>query len=109
VLVHGLASNARTWDGVAARLAALGHPVAAVDQRGHGRSDKPDTGYDFATVSADLAAVVAGLGWDRPLVAGQSWGGNVVLELAVRHPSVAGGIACVDGGTLEVARRFPSW
>jgi pimeloyl-ACP methyl ester carboxylesterase len=109
VLVHGLASNARTWDGVAARLAVLGHPVAAVDQRGHGRSDKPDTGYDFATVTADLAAVVAGLGWDRPLVAGQSWGGNVVVELAVRHPSATRGIACVDGGTLEVARRFPSW
>lgn len=109
VLVHGLASNARTWDGVVDRLAALGHPVAAVDQRGHGRSDKPDTGYDFATVCADLAAVIDRLGWSRPLVAGQSWGGNVVLELAVRHPSSIRAIACVDGGTLEVSRRFPSW
>ena len=109
VLVHGLASNARTWDGVVDRLAALGHPVAAVDQRGHGRSDKPDTGYDFATVCADLAAVIDRLGWSRPLVAGQSWGGNVVLELAVRHPSSIRALACVDGGTLEVSRRFPSW
>jgi pimeloyl-ACP methyl ester carboxylesterase len=112
LLVHGLASNARTWDGVAERLADLGHPVAAVDQRGHGRSDKPDTGYDFATVTADLAAVIAGLGWagdGAALVAGQSWGGNVVLELAIRHRRATRAIACVDGGTLEVARRFPSW
>jgi pimeloyl-ACP methyl ester carboxylesterase len=116
LLVHGLASNARTWDGVAERLAELGHPVAAVDQRGHGRSDKPDSGYDFATVTADLAEVIAGLGWahteepDRhPVVAGQSWGGNVVLELAIRHPKAARAIACVDGGTLEMARRFPTW
>ncbi|MDQ1398373.1 MAG: non-heme chloroperoxidase [Acidimicrobiaceae bacterium] len=112
LLVHGLASNARTWDDVADRLVELGHPVAAVDQRGHGRSDKPDTGYDFATVTADLAAVIGGLGWSddrRPLVAGQSWGGNVVLELAVRHPAATRAIACVDGGTLEVARRFPTW
>ncbi len=52
LLVHGLASNARTWDGVAARLAAEGHPVVAIDQRGHGLSDKPDDGYDYATVTA---------------------------------------------------------
>lgn len=109
LLVHGLASNARTWDGVARQLVALGHPVAAVDQRGHGRSDKPESGYDFATITADLAAVIAGLGWDRPLVAGQSWGGNVVLELAIRHPEATRAIACVDGGVLEVARRFPTW
>jgi len=44
VLVHGLASNARLWDGVARRLAGAGHSSAAVDLRGHGRSDKPDTG-----------------------------------------------------------------
>ncbi len=109
LLVHGLASNARTWDGVADRLASLGHPVAALDQRGHGRSEKPDTGYDFDTVCADLAAVVAWLGWSRPLVAGQSWGGNVVLELAVRRPDAVGAIACVDGGTLEVSVRFSGW
>lgn len=112
LLVHGLASNARTWDGVARRLVALGHPVVAVDQRGHGRSDKPDGGYDFATVTADLALVIDALGWRSPrspLAAGQSWGGNVVLELAARHPSSVSAIACVDGGTLEVSRRFPSW
>lgn len=114
LLVHGLASNARTWDGVADRLHELGHPVAAVDQRGHGHSDKPDTGYDFATICADLASVLEGLGWTAdagrlPLVAGQSWGGNVVLELAIRHPEATRAIVCVDGGTLELARLFPTW
>src|SRR6476660_8857533 len=82
LLIHGLASNAHLWDGVANRLADLGHAVTAVDQRGHGQSDKPDIGYDFTTVTDDLAAIVAALGYERPVVAGQSWGGNVVLELA---------------------------
>ena len=36
LLTHGLASNARLWDGVAHRLAAAGHRVVTVDQRGHG-------------------------------------------------------------------------
>ena len=35
LLVHGLASNARLWDGVAWRLAQQGHPVVAVDPRPH--------------------------------------------------------------------------
>ena len=97
------------WDGVGDALAAAGHDVAAVDLRGHGRSDKPDDGYDYETIVDDLVAVVDALGWDRPVVAGQSWGGNVVVELAARHPGLARAVACVDGGTFDLAPRFPRW
>ena len=45
LLVHGLASTARTWELVMPLLADAGHPVAAIDQRGHGLSDKPDDDY----------------------------------------------------------------
>ncbi|MHB1928156.1 MAG: alpha/beta fold hydrolase [Acidimicrobiales bacterium] len=111
LLVHGLASNARLWDGVAALLAGRGYPVAAVDQRGHGRSEKPDDGYDFATLTADLLAVVDGLGWSgRPVVAaGQSWGGNVVVELAARHPEAVAALVLVDGGTIDLSAGFADW
>lgn len=104
VLVHGLASNARLWDGVAGELARRGHRVVAVDQRGHGRSDKPDDGYDFETVCGDLAIVIESTGLDRPVVAGQSWGGQVVVELAARRPEAVRGIACVDGGWIDLSR-----
>jgi pimeloyl-ACP methyl ester carboxylesterase len=109
LLVHGLASNARLWDGVSAALAAAGHPVVAVDLRGHGQSDKPDGGYDFAGVANDLAAVIEAFELDRPVAVGQSWGGNVVVELAARHPGAVRGVACVDGGFIELARAFPDW
>ena len=109
LLVHGLASNARTWDGVAAALAADGHPTFAVDLRGHGQSSKPDGPYDVPTVADDLATLIGRLGLDRPIVAGQSWGGNVALELAARHPGATRGIVCVDGGWLELSRDFPDW
>jgi pimeloyl-ACP methyl ester carboxylesterase len=111
LLVHGLASNARLWDGVARRLAAAGHEVVAVDQRGHGRSEEPESGYDTATAAADLADLIAIRGWtgDRaPVVAGQSWGGNVVLTLAARHGGVAA-IALVDGGWIHLSDRFPTF
>ncbi len=109
VLLHGLSSNSRLWDGVAARLAASGGSVVAVDQRGHGRSSKPDDGYDMATVADDLAGLIERLGWSRPVIVGQSWGGNVVVEAAARHRSIATAVACVDGGFIRLRDRFPEW
>ncbi len=109
ILTHGLASNARLWDGVARRLAALGHLVITVDQRGHGQSSKPDDGYDVANCADDLALLIEKLELDRPAVAGQSWGGNVVLELGYRHPLAVAQIACVDGGFIDLQGRFPEW
>ena len=109
LLVHGLASNARLWDGVAARLAAAGHPVVAVDQRGHGRSDQPATGYDTDTCADDLVAILDLLQWtgpQAPVVAGQSWGGNVVLSMAARYPAAAAAVCCLDGGWIRLAERF---
>jgi len=109
LLVHGLASNARMWEGVAVALVARGHAAVTVDLRGHGRSSKPDGPYDVPTVADDLATLIDRLAMPHPVVAGQSWGGNVVLELAARHPEATAGIVCVDGGWFEPSREFPDW
>ncbi len=106
LLVHGLSSNARLWDAVAENM--FGHPVVAVDLRGHGLSaavldDGPDPTLEAAH---DLAAVCDDLGWTDPVVAGQSWGGNVALQLAAERP--LHGLALVDGGWLHLADRFGS-
>jgi pimeloyl-ACP methyl ester carboxylesterase len=109
LLVHGLASNARLWDGVAEVLVEAGHGSVAVDLRGHGESEVPDGGYDFATIAADLDAVVAAI-VDRPVIAaGQSWGGNVAVEFAAFHPERAAGVALVDGGFIRLRDTFPIW
>lgn len=105
VLVHGLSSNCMTWEMVARSLAQAGHAVISVDQRGHGLSDKPESGYDFATVTDDLVALLDALEIAQPILAGQSWGGNVALELAARHPALCRGYCFVDGGFLDLQRR----
>ena len=112
VLIHGLASNALLWEGAALEFAALGHAVVAVDLRGHGLSEKPDDGYDMQTVTNDVAGVLrvlASQGYERPVVAGQSWGGNVVIELALTHPELVRGVVAVDGGFLELQEHLPQW
>jgi pimeloyl-ACP methyl ester carboxylesterase len=109
LLVHGLASNARLWDEVATRLSAAGHPTAAVDLRGHGESDSPDRGYDTATAASDLVTVIGALDLGRPIVVGQSWGGNVVVSLAAQHPELVSALALVDGGWADLEAEFGTW
>ena len=56
------------------------------DQRGLGRSDKPDVRYSMADYADDAAALMANQGWDSAHVVGVSFGGMVAQELALRHP-----------------------
>ena len=102
VLVHGLASNSRIWDDVAPRLAER-HHVVALDQRGHGLSDRPTDGYTFEQVVSDLVGVIDSLNLDRPTLVGHSWGGNVVLQYAATHPDRLHGLVLVDGGFIELS------
>ena len=109
VLIHGLASNCRMYDGVAAHLADKGYRSISVDLRGHGRSSKPDDGYDFGTVCADIVGLLDGYSLDRAVLVGQSWGGNLVVHAAHAHPDRVLGSVAVDGGTFEMRRRFATW
>src|SRR4029453_15633548 len=102
VLLHGLASNARIWDGVAPRLVGAGLRVVAVDLRGHADSAQPPDGYGFETVGRDLEAALAALGLARPVLAGHSWGAGVALQYAADRPGSLAGLALVDGGLLGV-------
>lgn len=109
VLIHGLASNCRMYDGVATHLATRGYRTIAVDLRGHGLSDKPDHGYDFTTVCTDLVALLDHFDLDRAVLVGQSWGGNVVVHAAHEHPDRVIGSVAIDGGAFEMSRRFATW
>ncbi|MCH8988936.1 MAG: alpha/beta hydrolase [Chloroflexi bacterium] len=104
MLLHGLASTCHIWDMVAPILAE-DHAVIALDLRGHGESDKPNHGYDFASVSKDVLGVIEQLGGDAPVVVGHSWGGSVALELAVMAPESMKGMAWIDGGMIDTSAR----
>lgn len=120
VLIHGLASNLHLWDGVAKRLEEARHRVVAVDLRGHGRSPKPDgpglaersgfSGlYDVPSVAGDVIALIERLGLGACLLAGQSYGGTVALQIAAERPDLTAAVVCVDGGFMDIGRRYPDW
>ena len=107
-LLHGLASSAHIWNLVSPLLADRGYMVAALDQRGHGESDKPSGKYDFATILKDDAEVFQALGIERPVLVGHSWGAMVALEYAVIHADQVTGLVLVDGATNQFSLR-PNW
>jgi pimeloyl-ACP methyl ester carboxylesterase len=106
VLVHGLASSSHIWDLVAPKLARAGVRAVAYDQRGHGESAKPPTGYGFEETAGDAEALIRNLRLRHPVVVGHSWGANVALELAVRRPSLVGSLVLLDGGFTRMRDRF---
>lgn len=108
LLLHGLASAARIWDLVAPLLAERGYLVTALDQRGHGESDKPESGYDFASIVEDDFIAARSLGMQRPIVVGHSWGASVALQYAVAHVDYITALVLVDGATNQLSLR-PNW
>ena len=96
LLLHGLASTRRFWDLVAPRLAGL--PVVALDQRGHGDSDRPAGPYDGATVARDALTALDALGYPRAVVVGHSWGASTALRIAAESPERVLAVVAVDGG-----------
>jgi pimeloyl-ACP methyl ester carboxylesterase len=63
--------------------------VIAPNLRGHGRTANPSGAMSLAHLVQDLAALIAALGLDRPLVVGYSTGGDIALQFATSHPTSA--------------------
>ncbi|MDP3635313.1 alpha/beta fold hydrolase [Phenylobacterium sp.] len=60
--------------------------MVSYDQRGLGRSDKPDVAYSMADYADDASALMGELGIGRAHIVGVSFGGMVAQELVLRHP-----------------------
>lgn len=105
LLLHGLASTSHIFDLVAPPLARR-FRVVAYDQRGHGESAAPRSGYGFEPVTADALAVIRRLRLGRPVVVGHSWGASVAAHLAARPRTPVAAAVLVDGGFVPMRSRM---
>ncbi|MBI2861338.1 MAG: alpha/beta hydrolase [Chloroflexi bacterium] len=94
VFVHATSLHGRAWDPLAASLSQH-FRVLALDQRGHGDSEKPPTGYHWLNLVHDLKAFIEALGLANPIGVGHSGGGAAVAHCAAVYP-----------GTLRAAILF---
>ncbi len=85
VLIHGWPLSGESWSEQIAPFKAAGLRPIAYDRRGFGRSDKPSKGYDYDTLSDDLAAVIDELDLHDVSLVGFSMGGGEVARYISRH------------------------
>lgn len=93
-----LSAMTQRWDAWLPVIPALVEhfSVAAVDLRGHGASDHPDTGYNLSDYASDIVALTVRLGWRQPNVIGHSLGGSVARIAEAHHPGWARRIVIED-------------
>ena len=103
ISVHGLTANCRCWDVIAPAVAPK-HRLLALDLRGRGLSDKPQTGYSEEHHLNDLKCVLDDLELENAILMGHSLGGYISMGFAARHPERVAGLILIDaGGDLSQA------
>ena len=86
VFLHGVMGFAANWRRIAKAFEGEFRTLA-YDQRGHGRSFQPPSGYAPKDFAQDLLDILDELDWPTITLVGHSMGGRVALEFASTHPS----------------------
>jgi pimeloyl-ACP methyl ester carboxylesterase len=98
VLCHGWPEIAFSWRYQIKALGDAGIRVIAPDQRGYGATDRPEPveAYDMEHLTGDLIGLLDHLKIDKAIFVGHDWGGFVVWQMPLRHPSRVAGVVGVN-------------
>lgn len=94
-LLAGLGDTAQIYRGLAARL-SRGHRTLGLTRRGHGRSDRPDNGYDLDTLVEDIRRFLDTLEVERAILVGHSFAGLEMPRFATRYPHRVEAVVYLD-------------
>jgi pimeloyl-ACP methyl ester carboxylesterase len=100
ILIHGLGADARHW---AANVDALSanFRVIALDQIGYGQSDKPVMRYTIANFADYLHGFLSAVKIPQASLVGNSLGGWIALDFAIRYPRMVEKLVLVDAAGLS--------
>jgi len=111
LLIHGFASNLEgNWraTGVMAALTKAGRRAIAIDNRGHGKSDKPHdpAAYGIKTMAGDAIALLDHLGIAKADLMGYSMGGYISCVLITEHQSRFNSAIIGGAGERVLGKQF---
>ncbi len=111
VMVHGLTGNLAVWHLRIVPELSEQFRVLTYDLRGHGHSDTPRSGYTPDAMAEDLLALLDALAIERPVIAGHSYGADIALYHALRHPDRVSKVIAIEAAlpALEESRRPEGW
>ncbi len=93
---HGAGADSAMFGPQREPLIERGYRVVTWDLRGHGASRPASRPIDPVLAVEDLVALVDALGLDRPVLVGQSLGGNLSQAVVRRHPDLARALVVID-------------
>jgi pimeloyl-ACP methyl ester carboxylesterase len=96
VMMHGLTGNLAVWHFKIVPLLTEHFRVLTYDLRGHGYSDVTPTGYTGTEMAADLEGLLDALSIDRAHLVGHSFGADIALYFALRHPHRVPAVAAIE-------------
>ncbi|GAA0921693.1 alpha/beta hydrolase [Nonomuraea longicatena] len=96
VFTHGAGADHVMFDAQFRHLAGRGYRVVGWDLRGHGLSRPAGAPFTARRAVADLLALIGQLGLERPVLVGQSLGGNLGQAVVKRHPDLARALIVID-------------
>ena len=105
VLLHAWGESADCFDRLLPLLPAAVR-VVAMDQRGHGKADKPANGYTLVDLADDVEAFMDAVGLTSAVLVGSSSGGYVAQQVAVRSRHRVSGLVLV-GSPRSLRGRPP--
>ena len=91
VLLHGFTDSRKSFDLVVPYLPASIR-ACVMTQRGHGDSDRPESGYRSRDFADDIAAFLDAVGLDRAVIVGHSMGATNAMRFAVDYPNRVSGL-----------------
>ncbi len=100
LLLHGLAGRGNEWRSTASWLTQHCH-VFALDQRGHGMSDKTSFDYTYDAYVHDAIDVIEQVSSAPVILIGQSMGGKTAFLTAARRPDLVRGLIVVEAKVSE--------
>jgi len=95
VLLAGWPQTWYAWRYVMPMLAQH-YTIVALDMRGLGDSDKPESGYDTRTVAEDVYELVNQLGWERIFLVGHDVGSWVAYAYAAAYSATVRRLVVLD-------------
>jgi non-heme chloroperoxidase len=97
LMLHGLSDSSFSFSRILPLIPAQFQAIA-LDQRGHGESDRPATGYELVTLAQDAVQVLDAAHIGRAFVVGHSMGSWVARTMAAISPERVAGLLLIGPG-----------
>jgi len=107
IFLHFSGANLMMWQRIIPDFQEH-YRLILVDLRGHGRSDRPETGYHMDDMARDVLGIMQHLNLERAHVVGSSLGAEVGLSMAANYPDKVISLVC-EGALYSEYGPYSTW